>query len=97
MEIKGIELVEVSSETLKTLEFGARLHQRYSRISFEITEYNKPLKKLVIRVRQGKSPHNKKCTKEKLIEIVTEFLKPLRDEISGITLRIHVENLEDKK
>jgi hypothetical protein len=97
MKIKGIELVGVSNEVRTKLEQGATLYQRHSRISFEITEYDKSLKKLAITVKQKKSPHGNKHTKERLTEIVSEFLEPLLDEISGITLRIQIENLVDKK
>lgn len=81
----------------KKLEHGAMLLQRYSRISFKITGYDKAQKRLSITVRQGETPHGKKCTKKRLTEIPSEFLEPLLNETPGITLRIQIENVGNKK
>lgn len=77
---------EMNSGILEKLEFDAHSYAQHSRIYFYVTKANDL--EIKVTVFQGKTPTNNYVTKDRLREIVSEFLIPVR-EIKPITLTIN--------
>lgn len=81
--IKGIEKLDFLTKTeLKKIELSETNYKRFSRIYFEVLDYNQDTKELIVKVWQNENEAGKYLTSAELISRMKEAFDFLPDNVS---------------